>query len=96
MKKSTRSSPSKKKTPPSRDQKAIAPLDDPLISDNPASEENLAEEQFAVAGREDEAASSGRRVEPIEDDDEHNAEKLIEEGLHGHPPHSLKKPRETR
>ena len=44
----------------------------------------MAADQFAVAGREDEASSTGHRVEPIEEDDEHNAEKLVEEGLHGY------------
>ncbi len=47
-------------------------------------EEILAENQFAVAGREEEASSSGHRVEPIINDEEGNAEKLIEEGLHGY------------
>jgi hypothetical protein len=47
-------------------------------------EEILAENQFAVAGREEEASSSGYRIEPIINDEEGNAEKLIEEGLHGY------------
>ena len=47
-------------------------------------EEILAENQFAVAGREEEASSSGHRIEPIINDEEGNAEKLIEEGLHGY------------
>jgi hypothetical protein len=55
-----------------------APLAE-VVSD----EEILAENQFAVAGREEEASSSGHRIEPIIDDEEGNAEKLIEEGLHG-------------
>jgi hypothetical protein len=35
-------------------------------------------------------------VEPIEADDEDNAEKLIEEGLQGYMHGSLKKPRKTK
>jgi hypothetical protein len=57
----------------------IAPAAD-VVSD----EEILAENQFAVAGREEEASSSGHRIEPIINDEEGNAEKLIEEGLHGY------------
>ncbi len=57
----------------------IAPPAD-VVSD----EEILAENQFAVAGREEEASSSGHRIEPIINDEEGNAEKLIEEGLHGY------------
>ena len=56
----------------------IAPVAE-VVSDD----EILAEDQFAVAGREEEASSSGHRVEPIFNDEEGNAEKLIEEGLHG-------------
>jgi hypothetical protein len=82
MKKSSHSSPPKKKTPPAR--KTIAPPESPLLSDNPADEPDLAGDQYAVVAREDEAASSGHRIEPIEPDDEHNAEKLVEEGLHGY------------
>jgi hypothetical protein len=63
----------------------IEPLqDDAAILDAPIDEPDVAADQFAVAGREDEASSTGHRVEPIEEDDEHNAEKLIEEGLHGY------------
>lgn len=51
-----------------------------IVSD----EEILAEDQFSVAGREEEASSSGHRIEPIINDEEGNAEKLIEEGLHGY------------
>jgi hypothetical protein len=58
---------------------AIAPVAD-VVSD----EEILAEDHFAVAGREEEASSSGHRIEPIINDEEGNAEKLIEEGLHGY------------
>jgi hypothetical protein len=71
----------KKKT--TRTHEPIAPLEDAPLLDAPADEPDLAGDQFAVAGREEEAASSGHRVEPIEEDDEHNAEKLVEEGLHG-------------
>jgi hypothetical protein len=82
MKKSSHSSTPKKKT--SSNPKNIVPLDDPLGADEPTEAEDLAGEQFAVAGREEEAASSGHRVEPIEPDEEGNAEKLVEEGLHGY------------
>jgi hypothetical protein len=82
MKKS--SHPSKKKTSTSYPRKEIAPIEAPPDLDNPAVEADLASDQFAVVTREDEATSSGHRVEPIEEDDEHNAEKLIEEGLHGY------------
>ena len=57
----------------------IAPAPD-VVSDD----EILAENQLAVAGREEEASSSGHRIEPIINDEEGNAEKLIEEGLHGY------------
>ena len=56
----------------------------PSIADVSLSEDKLAEDQLAVAGREEEASSSGHRIEPIFDDEEGNAEKLIEEGLHGY------------
>jgi len=91
MKKTSHSpKPKKKASPKPKDD--ILPLDEPLIADDPldAAEpiqtvaEELAGEQFAVVGREEEAASSGHRVEPIEPDEEGNAEKLIEEGLHGY------------
>jgi len=95
MKKSSHSSKPRKETSSSRAPKGIAPLENPL-TDNPADEPSLASEEFVVIGREDEAASSGHRVEPIEADDEHNAEKLIEEGLQGYMHGSLKKPRKTR
>ena len=58
-------------------------VDAPLADISP-DEVSLAEDQFAVTGREDEASSSGHRVEPIINDEEGNAEKLIEEGLHGY------------
>jgi hypothetical protein len=54
------------------------------IADIPLDEDKLADDQFAVASRGDEASSSGHRVEPIIDDEEGNAEKLIEDGLHGY------------
>jgi hypothetical protein len=54
------------------------------VPDFVSDEEILAENQFAVTGREEEAASSGHRIEPIINDEEGNAEKLIEEGLHGY------------
>jgi hypothetical protein len=83
MKKSSHSSKSHKKELPSHPAKEITPLDDPIL-DSPENEPELATDQFAVVGREEEASSSGHRVEPIEEDDEHNAEKLVEEGLHGY------------
>ena len=64
--------------------------------DVPPDEEGLAGDQFAVAGRQEEATSTGHRVEPIEEDDEHNAEKLIEEGLHGYLRAVPKKPHSPR
>ena len=71
-----------KSTPPS--QTSPDPIaDNPPLTDATLNEGNLAEDQFAVAGREDEATSTGHRVEPIFNDEEGNAEKLIEEGLHG-------------
>ncbi|MCE0522608.1 MAG: hypothetical protein LV480_06830 [Methylacidiphilales bacterium] len=83
MKKSSHPSRSKKKAAPNS--KGAVPLDDPLAADSPSDETNLTDDQFTVAGREDEATSSGHRVEPIEvGDEEHNAETLIEEGLHGY------------
>jgi hypothetical protein len=94
MKKSSHPSTSKKKASPSL--KEISPLDDPLVSDNPVDETNLAVDQFAVAAREDEATSSGGRVEPIQPDEEGNAESLIEEGLQGYMHGSLTKPRKTK
>jgi hypothetical protein len=61
----------------------LPPAGDPIV-DGPLSEESVAEDQFAVTGREEEASSSGHRIEPIINDEEGNAEKLIEEGLHGY------------
>ena len=54
------------------------------IADVSLTEDKLAEDQLAVTGRGEEASSSGHRIEPIFDDEEGNAEKLIEEGLHGY------------
>jgi hypothetical protein len=76
MKKSK--SPKSKVVHTKRPAEEIAPVAE-VVSD----EEILAENQFAVAGREEEASSSGHRIEPIINDEEGNAEKLIEEGLHG-------------
>jgi len=84
MKKSSHSSKPPKGNSPSRPSKEIAPLEDAFVPDILVEEPDLAGDQFTVVGREDEATSSGHRVEPIEADDEHNAEKLIEEGLHGY------------
>jgi hypothetical protein len=77
MKKSK--TPASKRTHTKKPAVEIAPVVD-VVSD----EEILAENQLAVAGREEEASSSGRRIEPIINDEEGNAEKLIEEGLHGY------------
>jgi hypothetical protein len=70
---------------------AIAPLETPLVSDELEGDE-LVEDQFAVTGREEEASSSGHKVEAIEPNDEDIGEKLVEEGLQGHM-HLPKKPR---
>jgi hypothetical protein len=61
------------------------PVEDiiPVPDVNP-NEESIAEDHFVVTGREDDATSSGHRVEPIFNDEEGNAEKLVEEGLHGY------------
>jgi hypothetical protein len=85
-------SPKPKKKASAKPLDDITPLGEPLIGDDPidtdettsTGAEDLAGEQFAVVGREDEASSSGHRVEAIEPDEEGNAEKLIEEGLHGY------------
>jgi hypothetical protein len=100
IKKTAMKKPSHASIPPKeissrRASKAIAPLEDPVL-DNAADEPNLAADQFAVVAREEEAASSGHRVEPIEEDDEHNAEKLVEEGLHGFLRASPNKSRKAR
>jgi len=83
MKKTSHSPKVKKLHPPKPNRELDTPLEDPVI-ETPVDEPDLAADQFAVVGREDEASSSGHRVEPIEEDDEHNAEKLIEQGLHGY------------
>ncbi len=95
MKKSSRSSTPGKSASPRRARKEVAPPGEPLVLDVPAAEATLATEDFAVAAREEEAASSGRRIAPIEPDDEDNAQKLVEEGLQGYMHGSLKKPRKT-
>jgi hypothetical protein len=77
MKKSK--SPMSKRSHTKKPTDEIAPAAE-IVSD----EEILAENQFAVAGRDEEASSSGHRIEPIINDEEGNAEKLIEEGLHGY------------
>jgi len=80
MKKQSHSPKAQKTKPLAHLPKVVAPLDnDPLPE-----ETEIASDQFAVAGREDEASSSGHRVEPIINDEEGNAETLIEEGLHGY------------
>jgi hypothetical protein len=84
-KKSSPKPKAKKEVASPKKHEPIAPLvDDASVLDAPIDEPDVAADQFAVAGREDEASSTGHRVEPIEEDDEHNAEKLIEEGLHGY------------
>jgi hypothetical protein len=84
MKKSSHSAKSKKKPLTSRPVEDIAPLPDAPILDDPAEPAELAADNFEVTGREDEAASSGHRVEPVKiDPEENNAQELIEEGLHG-------------
>ncbi len=78
------SSPKAKKLKVPKSREAIAPLEDGPLLDVPADEPDLAADQFTVVGREEEATSSGHRVEPIKiDPEEDNAEKLVEEGLHG-------------
>ena len=75
----------KTKTKASHHKKEVdLPVADPPVVDVTIDEVSLAEDQFAVTGREEEASSSGHRVEPIINDEEGNAEKLIEEGLHGY------------
>jgi hypothetical protein len=86
MKKTTHASSPKKKVSSKR--KDVAPDIKPLEGDDTdasLNEDNLAGDQFAVTGREDEASSSGHRVEPVKiDPEENNAETLVEEGLHGY------------
>ncbi len=83
-KKSSPKTKAKKEVTPTKKTEPIVPLEDAEALDAPVDEPEVAADQFAVAAREDEASSSGHRVEPIEEDDEHNAEKLVEEGLHGY------------
>lgn len=84
-KKSSPKTKAKKEVASPKKHEPIVPLeDDASVLDAPLDEPDVATDNFAVAGREDEASSTGHRVEPIEEDDEHNAEKLIEEGLHGY------------
>jgi len=83
MKNTSHSPKAKKPKSPTHSQKLVAPADDPPLLDVPEDEPDLAADQFAVAGREEEASSSGHRIEPVIYDEEGNAETLIEEGLHG-------------
>ena len=96
MKKTSHSLRPKKETPSVRATQAIKPLDDPTIVDGPADEGDLAGDQFAVVAGGEEASSSGHRIEPVVEDDEHNAEKLIEEGLHGYLRASPNHPHKSR
>ncbi len=75
----TSKSPTSKRSHTKKPAREIVP-----VADVASDEEILAENQLAVAGREEEASSSGHRIEPIINDEEGNAEKLIEEGLHGY------------
>jgi len=88
MKNPSHATTSKKKASRGRkltpDPKAPAPLDDGLIEEDSEQEASVTSDHFEVAGREDEAASTGHRVEPIINDEEGNAQTLIEEGLHGY------------
>lgn len=84
MKKSSHLPKAQKQKSRGHSQEAIAPLEDAPLLDVPADDLDIATDQFAVVARQDEAASSGHRVEPIKiDPEEDNAETLIEEGLHG-------------
>jgi hypothetical protein len=78
------SSSKSKATPPEATNSPEPIADNPPLLDPEPLESDLAADQFAVTGREDEASSTGHRVEPIFNDEEGNAEKLIEEGLHGY------------
>ena len=82
MKKTSPSPKTRKASAPKPKREVDLPVGDTI--ENPADEPELAADQFAVVAREDEASSSGHRIKPIQEDDEHNAEKLIEEGLHGY------------
>ena len=83
MKKTSHLPKAQKPKSPTHSKKIVAPVEDAPLLDVTVDEPDLAADQFAVAGREDEASSSGHRIEPIINDEEGNAEKLIEEGLHG-------------
>ena len=96
MKKSSHPTKPQKGNSPNQASKVIAPLEDAFVPDVPSDEPDLAVEQFAVVARDDEATSSGGRVEPIQPDEEGNAESLIEEGLQGYMHGSLTKPRKTK
>jgi hypothetical protein len=84
MKKTSHSPKAKKGHAPKPKRELDLPVEDPAMVETPVDEPDLVVDQFAVVGREDEASSSGHRIEPVQEDDEHNAEKLIEEGLHGY------------
>ena len=83
MKKTSHSLKATKPKSPTHHPKVIAPPDEAPLLDVSIDEPDLAADQFAVAGRQDQASSSGHRIEPVIYDEEGNAEKLIEEGLHG-------------
>ena len=86
MKKTSHSPKAGKAAPETEPLKSICSWRNPPRSKPfPTSPTILAENQAsAVVGREEEASSSGHRIEPIINDEEGNAEKLIEEGLHGY------------
>jgi len=94
MKKSSHSSTYKEKAAPKHEK--IAPLEDDFAPDVAPDEPDLAGDQFTVVARGEEATSSGHRVEPIQPDEEGNAETLIEEGLHGYLRASPNKSRKAR
>lgn len=96
MKKNAKSPKKIKSTSHTSSQRAIPPLTDSVIPDESPDEGALGVDQFTVVAREEEATSTGHRVEPIEEDDEHNAEKLVEEGLHGYMRAAPKKPHSPR
>ena len=83
MKKTSQSLKANKTKSPTPHPKVVVPPDEAPLLEVPDDEPNLAADQFAVAARGDEASSSGHRIEPVINDEEGNAEKLIEEGLHG-------------
>ena len=84
MKKTTHPPKAKKKPAPKHQRQVDLPVEDSAVEVPLTDEPDLATDQFAVAARQDEASSAGHRIEPVVEDDEHNAEKLIEEGLHGY------------